>query len=156
MGVDLHDQITYSISPEYFTKLKFHQFQYANFGFPVRIFVAEVGFLATWWVGFFSGWFLARVAVPAWPASVALRRCLAGFSIVFIMALLGGLMGYILGLHHSSDYSDWGYTCQYLGVRDVPSFVRVGYIHNSGYIGGLAGLIVSIIVLRHFKANRVS
>ena len=33
----LHDQITYSISAEYFTKLKFHQFHYANFGFPVRV-----------------------------------------------------------------------------------------------------------------------
>lgn len=59
----LHDQITYSISHEYFTKLKFDQFKYANFGFPVRIFVSEVGFLATWWVGFFAAWFLARIAV---------------------------------------------------------------------------------------------
>jgi hypothetical protein len=27
----LHDQISYTISPEYFTKLKFEQFHYANF-----------------------------------------------------------------------------------------------------------------------------
>jgi hypothetical protein len=46
-----HDQVTYSISPEYFTRLKFQQFEYANFGFPPRFFVAEIGFLATWWVG---------------------------------------------------------------------------------------------------------
>jgi len=56
----LHDQITYSISPEYFTKLKFEQFRWANYGFPERVFVAEIGFLATWWVGLFCGWFLAR------------------------------------------------------------------------------------------------
>ena len=43
----LHDQITYTISPEYFTKLKFEQFHYANFGLPRRVFVGEVGFLAT-------------------------------------------------------------------------------------------------------------
>ena len=38
----VHDQITYSISPEYFTRLKFMQFHYADFGLPRRIFVAEV------------------------------------------------------------------------------------------------------------------
>ena len=43
----IHDQITYSISPEYFTRLKFSQFHYADFGFPPRVFVAEIGFLAT-------------------------------------------------------------------------------------------------------------
>ena len=48
----LHDQISYSISEEYFTKLKFHQFGYANFGLHPRIFAAEVGFLAIWWLHF--------------------------------------------------------------------------------------------------------
>jgi hypothetical protein len=44
----LHDQVTYSISNEYFTRLKFPQFHYANFGLSHRVFVAEIGFLATW------------------------------------------------------------------------------------------------------------
>ncbi len=43
----VHDEITHSISPEYFTRLKFLQFHYADFGFPPRVFVAEIGFLAT-------------------------------------------------------------------------------------------------------------
>src|SRR5580700_8579924 len=59
----LHDQISYSISPEYFTKLKFRQFSYADFGWPHRVFASEVGFLATWWVGLFAGWFLARAGL---------------------------------------------------------------------------------------------
>ena len=33
-----HDQLTYSISPEYFTKMKFEQFHYADFGFGNRVF----------------------------------------------------------------------------------------------------------------------
>ena len=51
----LHDQITYSISQEYFTKLKFDQFRYADFGFPARVFVSEVGFLAACWAGSSAG-----------------------------------------------------------------------------------------------------
>jgi len=148
----LHDQITYSISPEYFTKLKFNQFHYANFGFPARIFVSEVGFLATWWVGLFSGWFLARIAVPRWSATVAFRRCLAGFSIIFILAFVAAATGYLLGICHSGDYSYWDDTCLDLGVTDIPAFVRVAYIHNSSYIGGLIGLIVAIIFLLCHKS----
>ena len=78
----LHDQITYSISPEYFTHLKFDQFHYANFGLPQRVFVAEIGFLATWWVGFFSAWFIARLTVPAFSRPAAFRHSLRGFAIV--------------------------------------------------------------------------
>src|SRR5512137_2235558 len=56
----LHDQVTYSIAPEYFTNLKFKQFHFANLGLGDRVFVSAVGFLATWWVGLIAAWFLAR------------------------------------------------------------------------------------------------
>src|ERR1035438_1926964 len=69
----VHDQVTYSISNEYFTRLKFSQFHYADFGLPPRVFVAEIGFLATWWVGFVAAWFIARITVPAFPQAVAFR-----------------------------------------------------------------------------------
>lgn len=149
-----HDQVTYSISPEYFTKLKFAQFQYANFGFPVRFFVAEIGFLATWWVGLFSGWFLARIALPAWPAPVAFRRCLVGFVLIFTLAASAAVIGYFLGIHHSADYSYWQDMCLSLGVTDVPAFVRVAYIHNGGYLGGLVGLIAAIVFLLCLKKRK--
>jgi hypothetical protein len=147
----LHDQITYSISPEYFTKLKFAQFSYANFGFPLRVYVAEIGFLATWWVGFFAAWFLARIAVPAWPGSLAFRRTLGGFSIIFLTALASAVIGYFLGVFHGPDYSHWEELCEYLGVTDAPDFVRVAYIHNASYLGGFVGLIAAIIYLLRLK-----
>ncbi len=149
----LHDQITYSISAEYFTKLKFHQFDYANFGLPVRGFVAEVGFLATWWVGFFSGWFLARIAVPIWPLAVALRRSLIGFAIILGFALAAAVAGYVLGIIPSADFSNWDDTCTNLGITDSRAFVRVAYIHNAGYLGGLIGVIVAIIHMRRRKKS---
>jgi hypothetical protein len=147
----LHDQITYSLGPEYFTKLKFSQFHYANFGFPVRMYVAEIGFLAMWWVGFFAAWFLARIAVPAWPFRVAVKRSLSAFLIIFCAALGAGLVGYVLGLRHTADYSRWMDLCQMLGVTDIPGFVRVAYIHNASYLGGLVGLVVAIVYLQRRK-----
>jgi hypothetical protein len=38
-----------------------------------------------------------------------------------------------------------------LGVSDVPAFVRVAYIHNASYLGGLAGLVAAIIDLRRLR-----
>ena len=77
----VHDQVTYSISQEYFTRLKFLQFHYADFGLPPRVLVGEIGFLATWWVGFIAGWLIARVSVPAFSGTGAIRHCAYGFLI---------------------------------------------------------------------------
>jgi hypothetical protein len=33
-------------------------------------------------------------------------------------------------------------------TRDLRSFVRVAYIHNASYLGGLIGLILAIIYIR--------
>ena len=149
----LHDQITYSISPEYFTNLKFDQFHWADLGLPQRIFVGEIGFLATWWVGFFAAWFLARITVPALPPEVAFRYALRGFAIVFAFGFAGGVVGYVLGLIRltNSDYSSWDDFRLCYDLTDVPSFVRVAYIHNAGYLGGLIGAIIAILYVRRVK-----
>ncbi len=151
----LHDQITYTISPEYFTKLKFEQFHYANFGFPRRVFVGEVGFLATWWVGFVAAWFLARLSVPTWPIRKALQYTLAGFGIIFASAMLAGVIGGVLGYYRrsNSDFSGWQDYAVMNGVRDLPAFVNVAYIHNAGYLGALAGLIAALGYLKRKKGH---
>lgn len=145
----IHDQATYSISPEYFTKLKFLQFHYANFGFPTRVFVGEVGALATWWVGLFAGWMMARVVVPAVEYGRRLSYVLRGIAIMFAVTFAGSVTGYVLGLSRvkDSNMDNWiGYQAMN-GVRDLPAFVRVAYIHNASYAGGLAGLIAALIYL---------
>jgi hypothetical protein len=35
-----------------------------------------------------------------------------------------------------------------LGIRDSRAFVRVAYIHNAGYLGGLIGLIMAIFTVK--------
>jgi hypothetical protein len=142
-----HDQFTYSISPEYFTRLKFEQFHYANFGLPERVFVAEIGFLATWWVGFFSAWFLARLSVPAFPPRLARRYIMRGFLVVLAGGLAGLAVGYLLGIQWMPPPpdSDWHCVGAALGIVDLQSFVRVAYLHNCGYLGGLIGVVAALI-----------
>ncbi len=140
-----HDQITYTLGPEYFTRMKFHQFAWSNIGLPPRLFAGEIGFLATWWVGAIVGWALARIAVPAWPPRTAIRRVALGFAVVFAFALAAGLTGFLLGHSRKADpdFSNWdGYLIP-LHIRNPGDFVLVAYIHNASYLGGLIGLIVA-------------
>jgi hypothetical protein len=146
----LHDQITFSIGPEYFRNFKFNQFGYANWGLGERAFVATIGFLATWWVGAIGGWILARRVLGTCPKRTAYRRICAGFCIVFAAAALGGIAGYLYGLWRgpAADYSAWEPTLQWYRVTDVWPFMRVGYIHNAGYIGALVGLMLTYVAVR--------
>lgn len=153
----IHDQVTYSISPEYFTRLKFEQFRYADFGLAPRVFVAEIGFLATWWVGFIAGWLLARVVVPACPPARARGRISAGFAIILSCALAASLLGFALGLLRSPNvgYAAWQGVVTAHGIVDVSSFVRVAYIHNASYLGGFGGLVVALIYLRRVRTASI-
>ena len=146
----VHDEVTYTISTEYFTVVKFRQFHYADFGFPVRVFVAEIGALATWWVGFAGGWFMARTLTADRLATSPLPWVLRGFAIMLGCAFVAGVIGYGYGSigEITTGNSDLAATAASIGVKDIPAFVRVAYIHNAGYLGGLIGLIVAIVILR--------
>jgi hypothetical protein len=142
----LHDQISYTISPEYFTKLKFRQFAYADFGWPPRAFAAVVGFLATWWVGLIAGWFVARAGLVELP-----RPCVVkAFLIVLTVAPLTGLFGALIGtaVAHNTDLSGWSEFRQALDLHDVGAFVVVAYLHGGNYLGGLLGLVLAIVYVR--------
>jgi hypothetical protein len=151
----IHDQITFSISREYFTHLKFVQCSYANFGLPPRFFVAEIGFLATWWVGLFAGWFLARVMVPAFSRAEARHHILQGFGIILAGSLGASFLGYGFGLLRgpNADLSRWQELASEHHITDLPRFVRVAYIHNASYLGGLVGLIVALFRLHRLKSQ---
>ena len=146
----LHDHITYSIGPEYYTNLKFKQFQFADFGCGDRVFVSCIGFLATWWVGFIIGWFLSRRLIPNQLPGIAFRSVFRGVAIVFACGALAGMVGYLYGLWRGpdSDYSAWLPIAKRFQITDIWAFVRVAYIHNASYLGGLIGLIISLIVVR--------
>ena len=146
----LHDHITYSIGREYYTNLKFKQFQFADFGCGDRVFVSCIGFLATWWVGFIIGWFLSRRLIPNQLPGIAFRSVFRGGAIVFACGALAGMVGYLYGLWRGpdSDYSAWLPIAKRFQITDIWAFVRVAYIHNASYLGGLIGLIISLIVVR--------
>src|SRR5262245_57768608 len=86
----LHDQVSYSVSPEYF-----HAFKFRQFGIPAehhdRVGAAVVGWRASWWMGLVIGVpvLLISLALPDWRSYVS--RSLIAFGAVAATALAVGL-----------------------------------------------------------------
>lgn len=143
----IHDQLTFTLSPEYFTRMKFDQFAWADAGAPPRVLVAEVGFLATWWVGFAATWFFARLAATRLPPA-ALTGSVARMWLVMLgTAMVAGAAGWHLGPAHYLADGDWPEVIAALGVRDERAFARVGGIHLGGYLGALCGWLFAMFRL---------
>ena len=146
----LHDQVSFTISPEYFTKFKYNQFDYADFGLPDRIFVAEIGALATWWVGFFCVWFLARRLLPHQPRPLAYRQIILGFALVGVFAVGAGLVGLLYGIWVDlpTEAPHWAHAFRTLDIRQPENFIRVAYLHNASYLGGIVGLLTALFIFK--------
>jgi hypothetical protein len=152
----LHDQVSYTISPEYFTKLKFHQFSYANFGWPERVFAAEIGFLASWWVGLIGGWLLARAGLDQLPAARRRTCMVKAFACVAMVAVVLAAGGALVGdaVCRGDALAGWKETQQALGIRDLPGFVIVACLHSGSYLGGLVGIIAAVVYVRRCVARK--
>lgn len=140
----IHDQITYTISPEYFTRMKFDQFRWADFGFPTRVFVAEIGFLATWWVGLVATWFLARLALPKFKSPQT--RVIKAVAYISAITTLFSVTGYLIGPWLYGDRPGWYEGLQEMGVGDPRAFHQVAGVHFASYVGAVIGWIAMMVV----------
>lgn len=144
----IHDQLTYTISHEYYTKFKFFQFGFADFGDEAilpnpRLYVAIVGFLATWWMGLPIGIILGLVGFIHPTHKQMFSVTLKTFGITTLVAFLTGLIGLAYGLFFISGIPEGWWVPD--NLVDVKHFVAVGSMHNFSYLGGLPGLIAGII-----------
>lgn len=148
----LHDQVSYAIAPEYFTRMKFEQFAWADVGLPPRAFASMVGVLAAAPVGLFVGWFLGRAGLDRVEAG-GRRRCLVtSFALVLGTAALAGAIGAWVGT--GADLDSWGHWRAGLGLRDLRAFVVVAWLHAAGYAGAAVGLGVAVVRIRRLHTRQ--
>lgn len=142
----LHDQVTYTISPEYFSKFKFNQFGVnpTDLG-GHRQAVALIGFLATWWTGIFIGLGLGLTGLLFKDHKTMNRAIRKAIFIIFCIVMVMGLIGFLFGkLKLVNTGGNWSLPDN---LNDKNSFITVGSIHNFSYLGGLLGLIIGIFYL---------
>jgi hypothetical protein len=142
----LHDQVTYTIAPEYFTK-----FKYVQFGFEPQWFgghrqtVAVIGFLATWWTGIFIGLGLGLTALIFRDHKTMRKAIQKAIIITLGFASATGVFGFFYGKFILTKTGvDWWLP---ENLVDKNAFITVGSIHNFSYLGGLLGLVAGIYYL---------
>jgi hypothetical protein len=141
----VHDQISYSVSNEYFTKFKFVQFHLLDSVLPERLRVAIVGFLASWWMGIPLG-ILTGIAGFIYPSAGRMSRGLAlSLPLICAFVLLAALAGLIYGVVQTSTLNLSNYRGWFMPIElEFPRrFICAGYMHNSAYIGGAAAIPAS-------------
>lgn len=141
----VHDQLTYSISPEYYTKFKFHQFglaDYAGVETTPRLYVAFVGVFATWWVGAALGVLLGLLALIQKNARQMAKVMATSVAIVIGVTALTAL-GAGLSFPYVAD-SAVPLTGRD-GIEDRFAFTQVGYIHTLSYLGGAVGGLMAAL-----------
>lgn len=144
----LHDQLTYSISPEYYTKFKFYQFGLMDMGneaiFPnPRIEVSAVGFMATWWMGLPIGLLLGLVGLIHKDYKQMFHVTMKAILVTVFVAFMTGLLGLAYGSLFLTDKGvDWWLPENLIDTRN---YISVGSMHNFSYLGGLLGLIAGVI-----------
>lgn len=152
-----HDQATYSISPEYYTKFIFIKFNLADSGAAQhmtqpRNAVVMVGVKASWWMGLFIGVILAAFVLMFRNADTMFASAMQALGIVLLIAIVFGVIGGIYGHHVLAKRGvDWWLPDNLVHRTD---FITVGSIHNFSYMGGVIGMVAAIVFL-FFKRQRL-
>jgi hypothetical protein len=108
----IHNQISYTVSPEYFTKFKFRQFGFVDMQLPERVRASVVGFLASWWMGIPIGLLVGAAGFIHKGYRRMFKVSLWSFAVVVVFTLLFGLCGLFYGYLQTttiniSEYRGW-------------------------------------------------
>jgi hypothetical protein len=154
----LHNQISYTVSPEYFTKFKFLTFDLTDIDLPERVRASIVGFYASWWMGLPIGTLIAIPGFAHRGYQNMFRFTLRAMIIAVSFTLLFGICGLIYGYYETTsiDISEYGNWFIPSNVVDLRPFLCAGYMHNSAYLGGILSIFVgwTYQVFERFKASR--
>jgi hypothetical protein len=138
----LHDQISYTVSNEYFTKFKFVQFHLLNSDVPEIVRVATVGFLASWWMGIPLGLLTGAAGfIQRTPAHMS-RALALSLGVICAFVLVVALAGLAYGIARTAELDLTNYGGWFIPpeLEHPRRFISVGYMHNSAYLGGAAAI----------------
>ena len=143
----LHDQISYTVSEEYFTKFKYRQFGIEELELPDRGKAALIGFLASWWMGVPIGVLVGGFGFLHRPAAVMFRKTLKAYGAVVAVTLVVGLLGLGRGWLAAADEprDPGGRFIPKEGLVEERRFYAVGDMHNASYLGGVLGLLAGVV-----------
>lgn len=150
----VHNQISYTICPEYFTQFKFHQFDIDE-RYPVRIGAAIVGWHAAWWMGIAIGVVLIPMGLVLRGNANYFWSMIRVFGIVAITTLVAGLAALLIAFLTVDEDTVGDFFRYGNEIADDAAFARAGTMHNFSYLGGLIGIIAGgVAIFRQRQQSR--
>lgn len=140
----VHNQVSYTVSPDYFHAFKFDQFEFSA-AWRHRGGASVVGFLASWWTGLAMGPLLFMAAWGRGGASPSSRRMLSGFGVILVIAIMFGIAGLAYASNAALPQPKFWIPRD---ARDPAAFHRAGMLHDASYLGAAAGTIVACFAIR--------
>jgi hypothetical protein len=147
-----HDQVTYTISPEYYTKFKFIQFDLADsiaaqHMTQPRSAVVFVGVKATWWLGLYLGVIIAGFSLFFRNRDTMFASAMQSLGIILLVAIISGVIGGFYGRDVLAKRGAGSGAWVPGNVVHRVDFITVGAIHNFSYLGAAVGLAAAIVFL---------
>lgn len=138
----VHNQISYTVGPDYFHALKFIQFRIPE-EFHNRIGAAIVGWFASWWMGLLIGTPLAILALLLPSVAEMTRIFLRSAVLVVTVTLILGCLTLVV------DWPAEAYALFLIptGVVDETGFIRAAVMHEMSYGAGMVGLVLALIMM---------
>ena len=150
----IHNQITYSISSEYFTKFKFEQFGFWDYAFENddKRKLIFIGILSTCWFGLLIGLILGTLSMFKASLKTMWRISINAIIRTLIITIGFGIIGFLIGNFFVPNFDlNWKLPADLI---DKKNFLTAGSIHNSSYLGGLIGLIYgTFYILKNRKTS---
>ncbi|HAX14889.1 MAG TPA: hypothetical protein DIV44_01090 [Leeuwenhoekiella sp.] len=139
----LHNQASYSISTEYFTKFKFQQFGFVEYGLDTpRVTAGLIGVWSTWWFGLLFGLINAIIGFCQPTVKVMWKSAFGATIRTFLIVIIIGVLGIAVGYATLIKYQiEWNIPSDIINRRD---FICAGTMHNFSYLGGFIGMLYGI------------
>lgn len=157
----VHNQFTYTISDEFFTKFMFEKFGFVEYGQETpRLTASIIGVLSCWWIGLILGFIFTCVGLFNKTPSNMIKSIYSTVLVTFGIVILIGLIGFVYGF---SGLSSLNSSCCFpLQIDNVKSFIAISSMHTFSYIGVIVGAFVGLlyqingIKLNFIKSNNFS
>lgn len=151
----VHDQLSYSISPEYFQRFKFVLFEFPP-ELQTRLGAALVGVIGSWWMGILIGFPIILLARGLPTPRDFIRHTLIAYVIVTGVTIVIGLGGLAFAFAKITSPDRIPREFYYpLDLVDAVSYARVGMLHGFSYLGGIIGGVAAIGYLIWIRRRRI-
>lgn len=131
----LHDQVSYSVCSEYFTKIRFEDYAHFPELWHDRTKAGVIGILNAWKQGLLAGILLTAVATIHKQLNRILSYTLTSYGITIVVTALSALLGLYI---HSGQSSTMAI---YPDIENLQGLYQVTQMNNFAHMGGVIGML---------------